>query len=126
MPNDEPERAAHYEQSKDDPADWEEPEQPDRPRRRLGVMFSVRLQPDELDSIRVLAARRGMSVSAFLRDAALNAVAAEPVISQCETCGRSWTSQADVRICRTYVHICTWPSALMNTAGSLDQVARIC
>jgi len=115
---DESERAAHYEQSRGDPTEWEEPEQSGRPGHRLGAMFSVRLQPHELDSIRALAMRRGLSVSAFLRDAALQAVAAEPVSDSCDACGRSWTASA-------YVHICNWPTGRLAAVGSLDQVARV-
>lgn len=66
----ESERAEYYESHKDDPDVWGEP-LPTRPRRRLASMISVRLSPDEAEAIRAAAEARGMSVSAFLRMAAL-------------------------------------------------------
>jgi hypothetical protein len=66
----ESERAEYYESHKDDPELWGEP-QPAKPRRRLASMISVRLSPDEADAIREAAEREGLSVSAFLRAAAL-------------------------------------------------------
>lgn len=74
--NDEWERAEYYEAHKDDPDEWGEPE-PAKPRRRLASMFSVRLAPAELETVRDAAERRGLSVSAFLRMAALNEARAE-------------------------------------------------
>jgi hypothetical protein len=66
----ESERAEYYESHKDDPDLWGEPE-PAKPRRRLASMISVRLSPDEAEAIREAADREGLSVSAFLRAAAL-------------------------------------------------------
>jgi hypothetical protein len=68
----ESERAAYYEAHKDDPAEWGEPmPTPAKPRRRLASMISVRLAPDELAVVREGADERGLSVSGFLRMAAL-------------------------------------------------------
>lgn len=43
-----------------------------RERRRLAAMVSVRFTPEEVDRVRATAARLGMSLSAFVRDAALS------------------------------------------------------
>src|SRR5215468_3814267 len=45
--------------------------EPAKPRRRLASMISVRLSSDEAEAIRAAAEREGLSVSAFLRAAAL-------------------------------------------------------
>jgi len=69
----EQERAAYYEaHGGDDVEEWGEPE-PDsgKPRRRLASMISVRLAPEEADAVREAARRNGVSVSAFMREAAL-------------------------------------------------------
>ncbi|ERR1039457_6214976 len=68
---DERERAAHYETHKDDPDEWGDGTPRSKPRRRLASMFSVRLAPAEAAVVREAAEKRGMSVSAFLRAAAL-------------------------------------------------------
>lgn len=65
------ERAAYYEANKDDPDEWGEAKPPTRPRRRLASMFSVRLAPAEAAVVRQAAESSGISVSAFLRTAAL-------------------------------------------------------
>ena len=69
----EADKAAYYEAHKDDAEEWGAPEAaPARPRRRLASMISVRLSPSEADKIRQAAETQGMSVSAFLRAAALH------------------------------------------------------
>jgi hypothetical protein len=68
---DERERAAHYEAHKDDADEWGDAAPSAGPRRRLASMFSVRLAPAEAAIVRQAAESRGMSVSAFLRSAAL-------------------------------------------------------
>lgn len=70
--SDERTRAEYYEEHKDDPDEWGEPE-PAKPRRRRASMVSVRLAPEEIVIIRTAADERGMSVSEFLRSTALNA-----------------------------------------------------
>src|SRR5437764_2803255 len=67
---DERERTTYYEAHKDDPDEWGTPLSP-KPRRRLASMFSVRLAPQELALVRSAAEERGLSVSSFLRMAAL-------------------------------------------------------
>lgn len=69
-------RAEHYERHQGDTSDWGEP-LPEQPRRRLASMISVRLAPDEIAKIREAAKRDGLTVSAFLRDAALKAASPE-------------------------------------------------
>lgn len=64
--------AAYHEARKDDPDEWGEPEPP-KPRRRLASMISVRLSQREAMVVREAAERGGVSVSAFLRTAALQA-----------------------------------------------------
>jgi hypothetical protein len=66
----ESERADYYEKHKGDPEVWGEP-LPAKPRRRLASMISVRLSPDEAEAIREMADSRGLSLSGFLRMAAL-------------------------------------------------------
>jgi uncharacterized protein (DUF1778 family) len=68
---DERKDAAYYEAHKDDPDEWGDATPSGKPRRRLASMFSVRLAPTEADLVRREAENRGMSVSAFLRTAAL-------------------------------------------------------
>jgi mobilization protein NikA len=64
-------RAAHYDAHKDDEDEWGEPEPVPKARRRLASMISVRLSPKEADVVRAAAQQQGVSVSAFLRRAAL-------------------------------------------------------
>jgi len=68
---DERKDAAYYETHKDDSDEWGDVAPSGKPRRRLASMFSVRLAPAEADVVRRAAESRGMSVSAFLRSAAL-------------------------------------------------------
>lgn len=68
----EAERAAYFEAHKDDLDEWEEAEGP-KPRRRLASMISVRLSPREAEIVREAAQRETVSVSAFIRQAALQA-----------------------------------------------------
>src|SRR5436309_13522567 len=63
-------QASYYESHKDEPDDWGEPIQ-SKARRRLASMISVRLSPAEAAQVRAAAEERGVSVSAFLREAAL-------------------------------------------------------
>jgi hypothetical protein len=77
MTDDERERAAFYEAHKDDPDEWGDATPPAKPRRRLASMFSVRLAPAEADLVRREAENRGLSVSAFLRTAALTEASRE-------------------------------------------------
>lgn len=63
-------RAAYYEARKDDDREWGDAE-PSKPRRRLASMFSVRLSPREAVIVREAAEVRSMTISAFLRAAAL-------------------------------------------------------
>ena len=72
----EAERVAYYEAHKDDPDEWGEVETP-RPRRRLASMISVRLSPREAEIVREAAEREKVSVSAFIRQAALQAASGQ-------------------------------------------------
>jgi hypothetical protein len=68
--------ADHYQAHKDDPAEWGQPVPAPRPhRRRLAAMISVRFTPDEERAVRRVAAGQGLSVSGFLRQAALDQAA---------------------------------------------------
>lgn len=72
MTEDEMTRAAKYERDKDDADEWETASQGTKEaRRRLGAMISVRLSASELSQVREKAAEAGLSVSAFMRVAAL-------------------------------------------------------
>jgi uncharacterized protein (DUF1778 family) len=70
MMGSERERVAYYESHKDEPDDWGVAEPP-KERRRLASMISVRLSPEEAAVVRAAAEGQGLSVSAFLRSAAL-------------------------------------------------------
>ena len=63
--------AAYYEQHRDDPEEWGEPEPAPgaTERRRLGAAITVRLTPDEADLLRALAKREGRPFSGIVRDA---------------------------------------------------------
>ena len=64
-------RADYYQAHKDDPDEWGEPQAGPRRRQRMASVLSVRFAPDEVDAIRAEADRQGLSVSAFVRAAAL-------------------------------------------------------
>jgi hypothetical protein len=62
----------------DDMGEWGEPQRPaDARRRRLGSMISVRFTPAEVAQVRDAAARRGLTVSEFVRQITLSAATAE-------------------------------------------------
>lgn len=66
--------AEFYQAHKDDPEEWGEPEgsRGRKPaRERLDSIISVRLTPDEAEALRAAAVDRGLSLSAFVRAAAL-------------------------------------------------------
>ena len=77
MMGNERERAAYYESHKDEPGDWGDGEPARKERRRLASMISVRLSPEEAAVVRAAAEGQGLSVSAFLRNAALREAAAQ-------------------------------------------------
>lgn len=68
--------ADFYQEHRDDPDEWSEPEEPTErvERRRLAAMVSVRLSPEESSLLRSVAAARNLSLSGFIRQAALAAV----------------------------------------------------
>jgi len=69
---DEQGRRAAYENSGSDAGDWAAPTRPTTGRRpRLATMVSVRFSPEEIDRVRADAEADGMTVSAYLRAAAL-------------------------------------------------------
>lgn len=69
---DEQGRRAAYEESGSDAGDWAAPTRPATGRRpRLATMVSVRFSPEEIDRVRAAAEADGMTVSAYLRAAAL-------------------------------------------------------
>jgi hypothetical protein len=61
----------YYQTHRDDEAEWGEPLPVTHPSRRLDAMISVRLSGDEADEIRAAAQATNVSVSTFLRTAAL-------------------------------------------------------
>jgi len=63
-------RGDYYEANRDDHEEWGDAV-PTKPRRKLASMISVRLSPEETQEIRRAAEESGLSVSAFLRDAAV-------------------------------------------------------
>lgn len=62
--------AEFYQQHKDDPNEWGDPELGE-PAGRLDVVISVRLTSDQEDRLRAAADRSGLSLSKYLREAAL-------------------------------------------------------
>jgi hypothetical protein len=73
-----------YQAHKDDPEVWGEPEgvrgqKPER--RRLNAMVSVRLTPDEEDALRAEAEKRGVSLSALVRQTILRELAPPATVS---------------------------------------------
>jgi hypothetical protein len=78
----EPEREAeiaerYYERRLED-GDWDEPERLDKP-GRLDVTLSVRFSREELEAVRTAAEQAGIKPTAFIRQAAVEAVSRRPV-----------------------------------------------
>ncbi len=70
--------AEFYQKHKDDPDEWGEAEgvkSRKPPRDRLNAIISVRLTPDEEDVLKQAASTRGLTLSAFVRAAALHEAA---------------------------------------------------
>lgn len=67
----EQERAAFYQEHKDDPSIWGEAEEPDAPRtsRALSATITVRFPPHEAESIRNMAKAWQLSYSDIVREA---------------------------------------------------------
>jgi len=75
-----PGSAEYYQAHRDDEDEWGDAVEPaPRPRRRLAAMISVRFAPEEADLVRAAAEAEGSSVSDFLRQAALERAAQEPL-----------------------------------------------
>src|SRR5437867_12002792 len=65
-----PDRANYLQAHKDDPAEWGEPVvAPRRRKGRLGATVTVRLQPDDADLLREVAARDNLGYSDVIRRA---------------------------------------------------------
>ena len=62
--------AEYYQSHKDDDGEWGEGSREPSRTDRLSVVVSVRLTPDQEQLLREMADRRGMSLSAYLRDSA--------------------------------------------------------
>jgi hypothetical protein len=67
--------AEYFHQHKDDSEEWGEPKPLTKrsEKRRLASLVSVRLSPDEVDIVRRVATERQMTLSGFMRNAALAA-----------------------------------------------------
>lgn len=74
----EAERAEDYYQRREDEGEWGEPESVMKP-ARLEATLSVRFTREELDAVREAAERAGMKPTAFIRQAAVAAVARQPL-----------------------------------------------
>jgi uncharacterized protein (DUF1778 family) len=70
--------AEQYYERRDDDSEWGDSEPLETP-ARLTVTLSVRFAPEELDAVRAAAERLGMKPTAFIRQAAVEAVADGPV-----------------------------------------------
>lgn len=74
----EAEMAERYYERRHEDGDWDEPDALDKP-ARLEVTLSVRFTRDELDAVRAAAERAGLKPTAFIRHAAVEALAQAPV-----------------------------------------------
>jgi hypothetical protein len=84
--------ADFYQSHKDDPEVWGDPEgvrgqKPER--RRLNAMVSIRLTPEEEDAVRAEAQKRGISLSALVRQTILRELAPSSVVSIVDLLGTS-------------------------------------
>jgi predicted DNA binding CopG/RHH family protein len=75
---DEAELADELEEAMADPNEWGEPIRESRPlrseKRQRAAMISIRLTAEELSAVQAQATARGLSVSGYVRDAALRPV----------------------------------------------------
>jgi uncharacterized protein (DUF1778 family) len=107
------ERAAYYESHKDEPDDWGEAEPARKERRRLASMISVRLSPEEAAVVRAAAEGQGLSVSAFLRHAALREATAQgSVVPTQATAAERTVRRVSNSTVRAAVTILTAPRAV--------------
>lgn len=74
----EAELAERYYERRDDDGDWGEPEPLEKP-ARLEVTLSVRFTADEIEALRAAADQAGIKPTAFIRQAAMAALAHRPV-----------------------------------------------
>jgi uncharacterized protein (DUF1778 family) len=74
----EAEIAERYYERQDEDGDWDEPEPLDKP-ARLEVTLSVRLTREELEAVRTAAEQAGIKPTAFIRQAAVEALSRRPV-----------------------------------------------
>jgi predicted DNA binding CopG/RHH family protein len=82
---DEAELADELEKAMADPSEWGEPIRESRPprseKRQRAAMISIRLTADELSAVQAQATARGLSVSGYVRDAALRTVQRSLVVT---------------------------------------------
>jgi mobilization protein NikA len=74
----EAEVAERYFERRHKDGDWDEPERLDKP-VRLDVTLSVRFSREELKAVRTAAEQAGIKPTAFIRQAAVEAVSRRPV-----------------------------------------------
>jgi hypothetical protein len=74
----EAELAERYYDRRHEDSDWAEPEPVEKP-ARLEVTLSVRFSREELEAVRAAAERAGIKPTAFIRLAAVEALARRPV-----------------------------------------------
>jgi hypothetical protein len=74
----EAEIAEQYHQRRHEDEDWDEPEPLDKP-SRLDVTLSVRFTREELEAVRAAAREAGLKPTAFIRQAAVEAMSRRPV-----------------------------------------------
>jgi predicted component of type VI protein secretion system len=70
--------AERYYERRDDDGEWGEPEPLEKP-ARLEVTLSVRFTADEINALRAAADKAGIKPTAFIRQAAMAALAHRPV-----------------------------------------------
>ncbi|MGH8992405.1 MAG: hypothetical protein ACRDZ7_12920 [Acidimicrobiia bacterium] len=98
--------AEYYQQHKDDPDEWGDPEPARKPSRRMAAMISARFTPEEEDIVRGEAARRGESVSALIRAATLR------------ECGRA--VPVVMPLATTMTFACSWGVHLVHDQAVLS------
>jgi uncharacterized protein (DUF1778 family) len=74
----EAELAERYYERRHEDSDWDEPQALEKP-ARLDVTLSVRFTREELQAVRSAAERAGLKPTAFIRQAAVEALARAPV-----------------------------------------------
>jgi hypothetical protein len=96
------EEAEHAEATKDEPIPADALARATRPNRGKSVMFSLRLQPDELAAVQALAEDQGVPASTLVRGWIVRQLAAEHA-GAADTAAMLDRLETDVRVLRKLV-----------------------